>query len=151
MELKQHNTDALAEEYLDRLVAFRQNNGEQTDNFSKGDMETCYVVGFQAAQELHYGMFGNFGQALGSLRNGHFVTRAGWNGKGIYLWMRAGVIISKDELRTSDGLLINVVEGNGGSAEMLPTICMMTAGRKVLTGWLASQTDMMANDWYIVA
>lgn len=32
----------------------------------------------------------------------------------------------------------------------LPTICMKTADNKVLTGWLASQTDMLSEDWIIL-
>ena len=31
--------------------------------------------------------------------------------------------------------------------EGLGTVCMKTADNKILTGWLASQTDMLAEDW----
>ncbi len=34
--------------------------------------------------------------------------------------------------------------------EALPTIRMWTADKKVLTGWLASQTDMLSDDWEIL-
>lgn len=39
---------------------------------------------------------------------------------------------------------------NGGDIEALGTICMKTADNKVLTGWLASQTDILSEDWNIV-
>ena len=44
-----------------------------------------------------------------------------------------------------------VAEENGGEIEALGSIRMMTADRKVLTGWLASQTDMLAEDWVEVS
>ena len=39
---------------------------------------------------------------------------------------------------------------NGGEIEALGSVRMMTADRKVLTGWLASQTDLLAEDWTIL-
>ena len=39
---------------------------------------------------------------------------------------------------------------NGGSAVVLPCITMKTATGEILMGWLASQTDMLADDWTIV-
>ena len=44
---------------------------------------------------------------------------------------------------------------NGGSAEVLPCITMKTinaSGREaILMGWLASQTDMLSDDWEIIS
>ena len=39
---------------------------------------------------------------------------------------------------------------NGGSAIVLPCITMKTATGEILMGWLASQTDMLAEDWVIL-
>lgn len=39
---------------------------------------------------------------------------------------------------------------HGGSAVVLPCIIMKTATGEILMGWLASQTDMLAEDWAIV-
>lgn len=39
---------------------------------------------------------------------------------------------------------------NGGTAPVLPYILMKTAGDEILMGWLASQTDMLADDWQVV-
>lgn len=50
-----------------------------------------------------------------------------------------------------DAILKELAERNGGSILALPTICMYThdsTGRKaILTGWLASQSDMLLEDW----
>ena len=47
-------------------------------------------------------------------------------------------------------MLKEIVDANGGEAEALGTICMKTADNKILTGWLASQTDMLCEDWMVV-
>lgn len=111
-------------------------------------VETAYIQG--AAQEswLYSGEAGDFGQAIASLKCGKKVARMGWNGKGMYLWLKFGNNIHKDWCK--DPMLLEVCEANGGSVEGLATICMKTADNKILTGWLASQTDMLANDWILV-
>lgn len=78
----------------------------------------------------------NFGQALEALKQGKKVSRTGWNGKGIYL-----------ELQRPDE----------HSKMTLPYIYIVTNGLitdnsdapKGVVPWLASQTDMLAEDWVI--
>lgn len=89
----------------------------------------------------------NFGQALEALKNGAYVTRKGWNGKNMFLWLKPGTIVREEWCH--DPTLLKLARENGGTVEALPTICMKTADNKVLTGWLASQTDMLSNDWEI--
>lgn len=67
----------------------------------------------------------NFGDALKALKEGHAVTRAGWNGKGMWLRLQ---IPDKESKMT------------------LPYIYMKTA-QGDLVPWLASQTDVIAEDW----
>jgi hypothetical protein len=43
-----------------------------------------------------------------------------------------------------------LADNNGGEIEALGTICMKTSDNKILTGWLASQTDMLTEDWIVV-
>ena len=47
-------------------------------------------------------------------------------------------------------MLKEIVDSNGGETEALGTICMKTADGKVLTGWLASQTDILSEDWLTI-
>ncbi len=42
------------------------------------------------------------------------------------------------------------VADNGGDATVLPCITMKTDTGEILMGWLASQTDMLADDWQII-
>ena len=90
----------------------------------------------------------NFGDAIKALKEGKKVARKGWNGKNMYLWLKPAVTIKAEWCK--DPMLKEIVDTNGGEAEALGTICMKTADNKILTGWLASQTDMLCEDWVVV-
>lgn len=90
----------------------------------------------------------NFGQAIQALKEGKQVTRSGWNGKGMFLWLKPATTIKEEWCK--DPMLRAIVHNNGGEIQALGTICMLTADKKILTGWLASQSDMLAEDWEIV-
>ena len=93
-----------------------------------------------------------FGMAIEALKKGYKVTRRGWNGKGMFLWLKPATTVKAEYCK--DEMLKELVEANGGEMLALGTICMYThdsSGRKaILTGWLASQTDMLSDDWQIV-
>lgn len=90
----------------------------------------------------------DFGRVLELLKQGAFVAREGWNGKGMYLWLMPPATIPADWCKEPH--LKHLAEANGGMVEVLGTIRMKTADNKVLTDWLASQTDMLAEDWCVV-
>lgn len=90
----------------------------------------------------------DFGNALSQLKLGKKISRRGWNGKGMYLWLKPAITIKSEWCK--DSMLKEIVDANGGETETLGTICMKTADNKILTGWLANQSDMLADDWYIV-
>lgn len=93
----------------------------------------------------------DFGEALRKLKEGKKVARKGWNGKGMYLWLLPPATIKKEWCRDE-----KLLECFGESDELycLGSIRMYThdsTGRTaVLTGWLASQSDMLSEDWYEV-
>jgi hypothetical protein len=93
-----------------------------------------------------------FGEAIEALKSGLCVTRKGWNGKGMYLWLLPAAMV-KAEWCKEPHLHALAVE-NGGEIECLGSIRMYTVNaegrRAILTGWLASQTDMLAEDWMIM-
>lgn len=92
-----------------------------------------------------------FGEAIEALKEGRKVTRKGWNGKGMFLWLKEATMIKSEWCK--DEALKKVIDDNGGEILGLGTICMYThdaSGRKaILTGWLASQSDMLSEDWQI--
>ena len=104
--------------------------------------EKTYEPVFENTQDL------TFGEAIEALKQGKFICRKGWNGKGMFLWLKPATTIKSEWCK--DPILKNIVELNGGETEALGTICMKTADNKILTGWLASQTDMLSNDWCIL-
>ncbi len=76
----------------------------------------------------------NFGDALHELKAGRRVAREGWNGRGIFIELQTPDENSK---MTSPYIFINTT---GLQTEN-------TAAPKSLVPWLASQTDMLADDW----
>ena len=90
----------------------------------------------------------DFGGAIKALKEGKKGAREGWNGKGMWLWLKFGANIKAEWCK--DEMLKTIAIACGGEIEGLPTICMKTADNKVLTGWLASQTDMLSEDWIII-
>lgn len=79
----------------------------------------------------------NFGKAVELLKLGTRVARAGWNGKGMWVW-----------LCIPEGSY--TLESDGKTYGRLPYLYMKTADNK-LVPWVASQTDILAEDWEIVA
>lgn len=87
----------------------------------------------------------NFGQAVEALKNGKMVARKGWNGKGMYLFL-IGENGLKSQVARPYWTYTNGVNDN---MPLLPFLAMKTADEKVVP-WLASQTDILAEDWTIV-
>lgn len=78
----------------------------------------------------------NFGQAIEALKANQAVRRAGWNGKGMHLYL--------------EDMLSHTIKGGvfkGEHRKYEPCICMFTAQKTHQPGWLASQADMLAEDW----
>lgn len=91
----------------------------------------------------------DFGDAIRALKEGCTVAREGWNGKGMWLALSPGHP-SLSAQKFWAGPNRDYAEANGGHAPVLPCITMKTATGEILMGWLASQTDMLAEDWVIV-
>lgn len=89
-----------------------------------------------------------FGAAIEAMKSGKRVARKGWNGKGMYLWLMPTATVKAEWCKEPH--LKSLAEANGGEIEALGTIRMKTADNKILTGWLASQSDMLAEDWLTV-
>lgn len=82
----------------------------------------------------------NFEGALAALKAGKRVGRAGWNGKGMFIFLVPGSTFSVNR----PPLLGIYPEGE--IITYCPHIDMRTADRKIVP-WLCSQTDMLADDW----
>ena len=81
----------------------------------------------------------NFGQAIEALKEGKRVARKGWNGKGMFL-----LYVSSENWGIIGKIGLGIPKGN-----LLEFIGMKTADNKFVP-WLASQTDILSEDWEIV-
>ena len=86
-----------------------------------------------------------FNKAIVELKNGGKVARAGWNGKGMYLYP---VGPGRYPPSTPAGEAI-AAEQPDGKVPYLPYIAMKTVTGDVVP-WLASQTDILGEDWGLV-
>ena len=111
-------------------------------------LHTQCVVAVSEENQLHEGEEGSFGQAIESLKSGKYVTRKGWEGKGMFLWLKPFSMVKAEWCH--DLKLKAIIENNGGQMEAVGTVCMKTDDGKILTGWLPSQVDMLSNDWILV-
>lgn len=98
---------------------------EYSDGYISWSPAPQFEEAYRATEAL------TFGLALDALKKGYRVSRAGWNGKGMWLTR---------------------INGNANFAEttyeQLPYIAMKTVDNKIVP-WLASQTDLLAEDWSI--
>ena len=104
---------------------------------------------FDAAYRPTTGM--TFGLAIEAMKQGAKVARAGWNGKGMWLALSGGVVgrmVQAENFWSQANQ--DYAESRGGKAHVLPCITMKTATGEILMGWLASQTDMLAEDWLVI-
>lgn len=99
----------------------------------------------------------DIGQAVEALKNGHRVRRAGWNGKGMWLALTAGLELQTGSPALRGAALHRAAEvvSEAGTMDKRTFrtgdhIDMRAADGTLVIGWLASQTDMLATDWEIV-
>ena len=88
----------------------------------------------------------NFGKALEALKEGKAVARKGWNGKGMFLTLQNSSEVDGTNMRNE---LARKYYGDN-KVKISPHIDMKAADGTYVVGWLASQTDMLAEDWDIV-
>lgn len=142
-----------ADEILGRKVC-RDNADEQGNGYlvryKDGYMSWSPTKAFEEA----YSLCGNgltFGDAIEALKKGKKVTRAGWNGKGAFLAMQEGSVIRPQDARGGAALAhVESGEADEKGIVILPHIDMKSANDDIVVGWLASQTDMLSDDWMIV-
>lgn len=115
-----------------------------SDEWILADGENCPELGGEATF--------SFGEAIKYLKRGMKVARKGWNGKGMFLYMTTGSVVSLDKIKPETANYIrSFCEDKGmDEIEICPHIDMKTADNKLVIGWLASQADMLAEDWVFV-
>lgn len=82
----------------------------------------------------------DFGEAIRRVKGGARVARKGWNGKEQYIQLACNI-----SYMTKGGDIVNPTHTNIGNSAIA---FIGTSGTQI--GWLASQADMLAEDWYEV-
>lgn len=93
-----------------------------------------------------------FGGALKLLKMGFKVARKGWNGEGMFIYMQDGSYPYFHQLKddVQRKLVNSHCVNSKGEVTICPHIDMKAADGSLVIGWLASQTDMLAEDWTVV-
>lgn len=95
----------------------------------------------------------SFSEALEELKAGRKIARAGWNGKGMWIVLMPALQLppyshQDPGAKVNDRTAKHI--GMDTPLDSQPYIAMWTAQRKWQPGWLASQADLLADDWDIV-
>ena len=113
-----------------RITAWPQRGENDIDGYAvkyaDGYVSWSPADVFEAAYQPITAM--NFGHALAALMDGHRVARAGWNGKGMWIDLQL-----PDENSKMERPYIYIVPGPGWTVP-----------------WVASQADLLSDDWLIV-
>ena len=92
-----------------------------------------------------------FGEAIEHARNGKKIARHGWNGKGMYVYMKPGRLIPLDKWHaTMPSEEPTEEEKTKGYVVINPHLDMINEQGDRIIGWNPSQADMLVYDWYIV-
>jgi hypothetical protein len=109
----------------------------------------------------------SFGAALEAAKTGGRIARQGWNGKGMFVFMRPAdelpidMVIDKvkslpqsvkdyykQDVTDESGNRLPIDEND--KVKFTAYLCMKAADGSIVNGWLASQTDMLTNDWVVL-
>jgi len=94
-----------------------------------------------------------FGDAQLAMNDGKRVARSGWNGKNMFIYKTVGNTVSKDFIPKFASLPQSVkdfLQERGTDVVFQSSYTMYTAAGEMQPGWLASQSDMQADDWGII-
>lgn len=83
----------------------------------------------------------NFSQALAHLKAGLAVARAGWNGKDMFVYL-----VPANEYPA----VTDIAKKQFGDTVPYGAYLAMKTAQDNVVPWLASQTDILAEDWFVV-
>lgn len=131
-----------AEELLKRKIQDNNEDGylvEYEDGYKSWSPKEVFEKAYRKTDGL------TFGLAIEAMKKGEKVARKGWNGKGMFIYYVPENVYpaNGNKLGTMNGVFENDLVPYGAY------IAMKTAQNNVVP-WLASQTDVLAEDWEII-
>ena len=94
----------------------------------------------------------NFGQAIEALKEGKRISREGWNGKGLFVFMQVPSEIGFDIIPKMQSLPQSVKDEfakRGGAISYSNQMAIVNPNNNI-NSWVASSSDTFATDWCIL-
>lgn len=117
------------------------------DGYTSWSPKATFEAAYQPLDAL------SFGHAIEAMKAGHKVARAGWNGKGMFIVLMPPLYLppfsTADTSRKVNDRTAKWI-GEDAPLDCQPYFAMYTALKQWQPGWLASQADMLANDWQVL-
>ena len=95
----------------------------------------------------------DFGEAIREIKSGNKVARKKWNGKNMFIVYMSGMSLPPFNTQNTNKKVNDRTAkwiGEDKHLNSQPYIAMYNAQEEWIPGWLASQSDMLDDDWYIV-
>ena len=108
------------------------------DGYESWSPKHAFEKGYTKVSDNH-----DFGWASKQLKQGERVARKGWNGKGIFVFLVPG-----STFKVNRPPLLGIYQ-EGTEINYHAHIDMKTADGQIVP-WLASQTDVLSEDWELV-
>lgn len=89
----------------------------------------------------------DFGEALACVKDGEKIAREGWNGKGMWVVLSPGFVIGPERVFSES--IRDELRARGEDGTFRPYLMMCTVDGEFVP-WVASQTDLLADDWEVV-
>lgn len=107
------------------------------DNYKSWSPEQAFNLAYHRLNCM------TFSEALDFAKIGRKIARSGWNGKNMFIFLVDGSHF------TVNRAPLNTIYDNGTEIDYRPHLDMKTVNGEIVP-WVASQTDLLSNDWYIV-
>ena len=125
------------EGYLVEYVDGGKSNVDGYDGYVSWSPKEVFEKAYQPVTKM------SFSHAIKALKDGKRVARAGWNGKGMFIFLVPG-----STFKVNRPPLLGIYP-EGTEINYHGHVDMKTADGQIVP-WLASQTDLLAEDWVIV-
>jgi hypothetical protein len=143
----------------EELMAPYEQLSEKAKELDRGTVKAVYAAIVAATPQVM-----GFGQALIAAQNGKRVARAGWNGKGMYVFQRPADMLPITFIpkvkSLPDSVKAAVEQAHHGETHYASGqeitvsfgayLCLSAADSSIANGWLPSQTDLLATDWVVL-
>lgn len=89
-----------------------------------------------------------FGAAIEATKKGKRISRIGWNGKGMFVFV---VPETKSDIFVfSDSVQNFFLQKEQTEVVLTSHLCLYGADGNIVVGWVASQSDVLSTDWQIL-